>query len=548
MAGILPYSIGILTNMFGWRNSLVLGGVLAALLFGGCGKSHHSSSTSILRISQRNEPGDLDPARANLPDELFIIRALSEGLVTPNPDGGGEPIPAAAANWDVSADGLTWTFHLRPNATWSNGEPVTADDFVASYQRVLTPATAAPKASLLFDVRGAADFYAGKLTDFAQVGFHAVDAHTLQITLARPNPRFLAYVASGPWIPVNPHVVAAHGAAWTRPENFVGNGPFTLTAWQPNQRIVVTRRANYWDAANVHLDAIQFLAFDNGDAEERAFRAGQIDVTMAVPNSKIAGYAAMQPSPLRQIPLHETRFLAFNTQRTPLTDSRIRRALSLALDRRAIATQVMQGGQTPAWQFVPEGLGGFHHEQNPQENIAEARRLLAAAGFPGGAGFPVLEMTGWSQTPVLEAVQAMWKEQLGLTVRLGVRDAKVHLTALAQGDYDVGFMTAIPDVGDAANLLRDLRSGSSANYSQWRDPNYDALLDRAAAQTTAAAQLAVLAAADDLITAQCPLAPLYFNTKNILVSPRVQGWREDALWNRFYKGVSLAGTPASNSQ
>ena len=524
--------------MSGWNHSFLFLLFVGGLLLGGCGKPAPQSQESILRISQRNEPGDLDPAKANLPDELFIIQALSEGLVTPSPDS-GQPIPAAAKSWKVSADGLTYTFYLRERATWSNGEPVTASDFVASYQRVLTPVTAAPKVSLFFAVRGAADFYHGKITDFSQVGIKALADHTMEITLAHPAPQFLAYVASAPWIPVNPLVVAKLGRSWTRPGNYVGNGPFVLQEWNPSQHIIVQRRSDYWDADSVKLDAIHFLAYDNGDAEERAFRAGQIDVTMSVPFSKIANYASQQPSPLLQVPLYETRYLAFNTRRAPLNDVRVRRALSLALDRESIVKHVLRGGQRAAFQFVPEGLGGFRNDTTLHENTETARALLAEAGYSGGQNFPALELTGWSQTPVLEAVQAMWKNQLGITVRIGSRDAKVHVAALESGDFDIGFMTAIPDVADAANMLADLGSASSGNYSQWQNPAYDNLLALANEQPDAESRRAVLAKAEALIDESCPVAPLYFNTKNILLSPGVRGWHADALWNRFYKGVSL---------
>jgi oligopeptide transport system substrate-binding protein len=520
-----------------------IGAVLGwTMILTGCGRHEAASPQSVLRLSQRNEPGDLDPATANLPDEFFIIRALSEGLVTPAPDGGA-PLPAAAQSWAVSTDGLRYTFHLRPGATWSNREPVTAADFIASYRRVLTPATAAPKAGLFFLVRHAEDFYRGRITDFSAVGFRAPDAATLEVTLAHPAPQFPAYAASGPWIPVNPRVVARFGQAWTQPGNFVGNGPFTLTAWKPNQHIIVRRRPDYWDAAHVLVDAVHFLAFDNGDAEERAFRAGQIDITMAVPFSKIAGYAAQQPSPLRQIPLHETRYLTFNTTRAPLNDLRVRRALALALDRNAIVNRVLRGGQHAAAHFVPDGLGGFKSVHALSANAADARRLLAAAGFPGGHGFPSLELSGWTQTPVLEAVQAMWRQQLGITCHIVVRDAKVHVAALHAGDYDIGFITAIPDVADPADLLKNFLSGAPGNYPQWRDPAYDTLFARADATARAASRLALLAQAEARLTAQCPLTPLYFNAKNILQRSTVHGWREDALWTRFYKGVSVSPTP-----
>lgn len=511
--------------------------VALAVGLAGCAPQAPETAPATLRIAQRNEPGDLDPARATLPDDFFIIRALGEGLVAPDPTGGA-PQPAAAVRWDVSPDGTVYTFHLRPGAQWSNGEPVTAQDFVDSYRRVLDPATAAPKAGLFDLVRGAAAFRRGESRDFASVGIRAHDAATLEVTLTRPAPHFLAYAASGPWIPVNPRVVARHGRDWTRPGNYVGNGPFTLTEWRPNQRIVVTKRTGYWDAAAVGLAAIHFLAFDNGDAEERAFRAGQLDVTMAVPFTKLPGYTA-PGSPLQHSALHETRYLAFNTTRGPLADPRVRRALALAVDREALVNRVLQGGLTAAYHFVPPGLGGHAPTAQLREDYAEARRLLAAAGFPGGQGFPKLELTGWTQTVVLEAVQAMWKKELGIDVRIAVREARVHLASLQQGTYDIGFMTAIPDVADPANLLAELRSDSSANLPQWRDPTYDALLAAAEAAPTAAERQAGLAAAEARVTEQCPVAPLYFNARNYLLSRAVHGWREDAIWTRYYKGVAL---------
>jgi len=514
-------------------------GLLAALL-AGCSLNEPAAAAAdgaqVLRLSQRNEPGDLDPATATIPDEFFIVRALSAGLVSPAPDGDA-PRPAAAERWDLSPDGLTYTFHLRA-ARWSNDEPVTAQDFVDSYHRLLTPATAATKASLFFLVKNAEAFYRGTLADFAAVGFRARDALTLDVTLAQPSPQFLVYAASGPWIPVNPRAVARSGPEWTRPGNFVGNGPFTLVEWRPHQRIVVRRRADYWDAAHVRLAELQFLAFDNGDAEERAFRAGQIDVTMAVPVAKLAPYAREEPAVLHRVPLHETRFLALNTRRPPLDDVRVRRALALALDRDALVDHVLQGGQTPALHLVPEHLGGFASRAALREDATEARRLLAVAGFPGGAGFPRLELTGWTNTSVLEAVQAMWRKELGIEVAIITRDAMVHVTALQEGRYDLGFIAAIPDVADAADLLADLATGAPRNFPRWSDARYDALLVDAARTGDAAQRLALLADAEARLTEECPVVPLYFNAKNFLLNPAVRGWQEDALWTRFYKNVS----------
>jgi oligopeptide transport system substrate-binding protein len=518
--------------MSGWNRKLI---ALAALvvLFTSCAKREPaamSATARVLRVSQRNEAADLDPARVTLPDEFFIIRALSEGLLVPDP-AGGAPLPAAAERFESSADRLTYTFHLR-DARWSNGEPVTAADFVESYHRLLTPATAAPKANVFFVVKNARDFLRGAITDFFAVGFRATDARTLVVTLAQPNPRFPFYVASGPWIPVNPRTVARYGRTWTQPGHFVGNGPFTLAEWRPQQRIVVKKNPAYRDAARVQLDEIQFLRFDDGDSEERSYRAGQLDVTMDVPRTKLEFYARDRPAELHRVALAETRFLTLNTRRPALADSRVRRALSLAIDRKKIVDLILLGGQEPAVRLVPPALrapGGSALAPS-ESDPAEARRLLADAGFADGKKFPQLELSAWSrsQTPVLEAIQQMWRRELGLGVTLTVRDAKVHVAALTSGDYDIGLMTAIPVVADAADLLNRFAAGAPENYPHWTNADYDRAL--AAADLDAAEQRLLDSAA---------IAPLYFNTHNWLMSPRVRGWREDALWTRFYSGVYL---------
>lgn len=508
----------------------------------GC-KRTDSAAAQVLRISQRNEPADLDPALASLPDDLFVIRALSEGLVAPSPDN-APPQPAAAESWEISPDLCTYTFHLRHDARWSNGEPVTAEDFVASYRRVLTPATAAPKAGLFFMVRNARAFATGQLADFSTVGFRATDPHTLVVTLDHPMPRFLAYVASGPWIPVNPRAVAQFGRAWTRAGNFVGNGAFTLIEWQPHLRIVVRKNPAYHGSARIRLDEIQFIAFDNGDAEERAFRAGQIDVTMAVPFSKLDTYRSEHPAELHHAPLAETRYLSFNTTRAPLNDARVRHALSLAIDRAKIVERVVRGGQEPAYRLVPPALRG-PGDREPSltgqlhEDLDLARKLLADAGFPGGRGFPRLELSTFVSTPVTEVVQAMWKEHLGIDVGLVTREARVHVAALREGRYDIGFITAIPDVADPANLLADFVTGSSGNYPHWSDSRYDTLMAQAKQTPDAKPQGERLDEGEALLLEESPLAPLYFNATNWLMRPNVRGWHQDALWTRFYQDVYL---------
>ncbi len=540
--------------------------LLAAAALGGCARKAPPApaAPAILRLSQRNEPADLDPALADVPDDFFVIRALSEGLVAPTTARDGAPVPAAADRWEVSSDGLTWTFHLREDAVWSNGEPVTAADFVASYQRVLDPATAAPKANLLFAVKNARAFYLGQLTDFATVGFLAPDAHVLQVTLERPTPQFLTYAASGTWIPVNPRVVARFGRRWTLPENHVGNGPFTLAEWRPGQSITVRRNPRYHGAAGIRLDGIRFIHFSDTDAEDRAYRDGQIDVTMAVPYTKVTTYFSERPAELHRIPLAETRYVSFNASRPPLNDLRVRRALSLAIDRVRIVKDVLRSAQEPAYRLLPPGLrpagdmasnlsADLFSTASADERAkasapaarAEARRLLAAAGYPEGQDFPALEFSGWGAgaRPVMEAVQEMWRQELGIKVSILVRDLGAHMAALRGGKYDLGYIALIPDIADPLPALQRFTTGAPDNYPHWSDASYDQLVAQAENTANPNAQAAVLRAAEIRLLDQLPLAPLYFNVQTWMMRPVVHGWDQDALWTRNYLGTYLEASP-----
>ncbi len=510
----------------------------------GCSKRESAAPRQVLRISQRNEPATLDPALATLPDEFFIVRALSEGLLVPSP-AGGTPWPAVAESWAVSPDGGTYTFQLRSDARWSNGDPVTAGDFAYSIHRILSPALAAPKAALFFPLSNAAAFSAGREKDFSQVGVHALDDHRLELTLKEPTADFLAMVASGPWIPVHPATIEKYGRIdqrdtdWTRPGNYVGNGPFILKTWRSQQEIVVVRNPAYRDAAKVRLEEIRFLAFDNRDSEERAFRAGQVDVTMDVPFSKLAAYRAARPPVLRTVPLHETRYLALNTTRPPLNDSRVRRALALALNRTALTEKVLQGGQRPAYNFIPPGLGGYTPDAQITEDIAVARGLMLAAGYPDGRGFPRLEVTSWVNSPLLEAIQQMWRSELGVEVTLAQREARTHLAALTAGDYAIALVPAIPDYDGASDLLSQLQGGNPANYPHWSNPEFDRLVAGGGRLASTAARNALYQQAEEILLKEMPLIPLYFNAQNFLVQPRVGNWQTDRLWTRFYPDIFI---------
>lgn len=513
-----------------------------AALLPACGQKGAKPEDALLRLSQRNEPATLDPHLATLPDEFFVLRALSEGLTTPN-FVEGPPLPGVAESWQASPDGLRYTFTLRRDAAWSNGEPVTARDFLFSFQRALTPGIAAPKAQLFFLVKNAARFYRGEIADFAQVGFAAPDDHTLAIELEEPAAYLPALAASGAWLPVHRGTLEKLGGAatrdgtWTRPGNFVGNGPFVLTEWRKDQHLAAIPNPHYHSAARVGVGALRFQIYDSGDTEERAFRAGQVDVTLAVPFSKLHNYA---PPTLRRQPLHETRFFALNAERPPLGDPRVRRALSLALDRGALVGSVLRGGQQPALSFVPPGLGGYTGEPVLREDAAEARRLLAAAGFAEGRNFPRLELSAWGVNPVtLEAIQQMWRRELGIETSIVQREGKVHMAAVLAGDFAIAFLPAIPDFDDASALFNDWRTGATGNFSRWSNARFDQLVDEAGRETDAERRNALYRAAEEILLAELPVVPLYFNAQDYLLAPRVRGWRQDALWNRFYLDVTL---------
>ncbi|MBX3736462.1 MAG: peptide ABC transporter substrate-binding protein [Candidatus Didemnitutus sp.] len=509
----------------------------------GCRRDAPAPTEQLLRISQRNEPATLDPHLATLPDEFFLIRALTEGLVVPNP-AGGTPLPGVAERWETSADGLTWTFHLRADARWSNGDPVTAADFVYSFRRALTPALGAPKAQLFFVLKNAAAFYRGQLADPAQLGLAAPDARTLVLTLEQPAPHLLALAASGPWLPVHPASIehfggaTARNATWTEPGRYVGNGPFVLAEWRKAQHLLVTRNPHFHAADRIKLTAVRYQIYDSGDTEERAFRAGQVDITMAVPFTKLEHYASPV---LRRQPLHETRYFALNTTRPPLDDARIRRALALALDRDAIVRNVLRGAQRPALSFIPPDLGGYTGAAQLTPDPAAARALLAAAGFPDGKGFPKLELAAWNVNPaILEAAQQMWRRELGIETSIVQREGKVHMAAVIAGDFAIALMPAIPDYDDASALFDELTTGAPGNFPRWSDARYDELVRNARRETDRAHRTELYRAAEHRLLDQLPIVPFYFNSQDYLVAPRVSGWCQDALWNRFYEDVTVS--------
>ena len=531
------------------RAAGALAAFLAAALLAGCSRGTNVARGDAAQVLHRGinpEPADLDPHMATQTSYYSVLSALLEGLVSEDAVD-LHPVPGVAERWDVSPDGLTYTFYLRPGAAWSNGEPVTAQDFIDSWRRILTPSLGAAYASQLYLIQGAEAFHKG-VAGFSQVGLRARDSRTLTVVLEHPAPWFLSLLASPAWMPVPTRTIATYGGvadrgnAWATPERWVGNGPFVLKSWHRGQEIIVARSPSYWDAAHVRLTEIDFHAFDSIDAEERAFRAGQLHVTETIPPDKIDGYRKDDPGLLRIDPLLGTYFLRVNVRRPALSDPRVRLALALAVDRTAIVEKILRGGQRPAFSFTPPGLGGYVPDPVQKGNLDEARRLLSEAGHAGGEGLPEIELlynTSESHRLIAEAVQEMWRRDLGVRVRLANEDMKSAEDARSTGGYDLLRSAWIADYEDPSAFLDVMRGDSGNNFTGWSNPDYDSLLFKAARTAEPAARNALYAKAERLLLGEAPVIALYHYAHVFLIRPSVHGWNPTLLDHHPYKDVFL---------
>lgn len=493
------------------------------------------------------EVGDLDPQLATNITEIDVASALFEGLVAEDPID-LHPVPGVAERWDVSPDLINYTFHLRANARWSNGQPVTAQDFVSSWRRMLTASLAAENAGLLYVLQGAEAFHKGATKDFAQVGVTAPDPRTLRVTLDHPTPYFLSLLTHAAWFPVPLATIEANGPAftrgnaWTRPDRLIGNGPFKLTAWRPNRVIIVEKAPTYWDAARARLKAIHFYPIESVDAEERTFRTGQLHATYVLPFGKVDAYRRNSPELLRIDPYLNTYFFRLNTRQAPLSNERVRRALALAIDRVAIVEKILRGGQRAATAITPPGLPGYEPPPGAPMALAAARALLAEAGYPGGKGLPPLELlynTSENHRIVAEAVQEMWRRELGIDLRLLNQEFKVVLAERRVGRYQILLSDWVGDYLDASTFLDLWRGDNGNNHTGWSSKDYDALLFAAARNPDAAARAAQLRQAEALMLAAAPIIPIYYNAHVYLLQPSVKGWHPTLLDHHPYKHVWL---------
>lgn len=492
------------------------------------------------------DPSGLDPHLITGLPEINVVSALFEGLVGEDPTD-GSPAPGVAERWETSADGLTWAFHLHANARWSNGEPVTAQDFANSIRRVLTKSLGADNAAMLFVLANAEAWYQGGLTDFSRVGVLVIDSLTLQLTLAHPAPYFLALLAHPVWYPIwLPALEKAGGAAhrgtdWTRPGHLIGNGPFLLKEWRRGELIIADKSPNYWDATTVRLKSIHFHPAADVDGEERAFRAGQLHLTESLPVSKVESYRREHPEVLKISPFLDTYFYRLNCTKPGLDQKLVRQALAIAINRPAIVEKITRGGQQPATAFTPPGIDGYVPPEMLYYDPALARQLLADAGFPNGNGLPPLEIminSSGNHRIIAEAVQQMW-QQLGLQVTINNMEQSSLFAKRRALDYSVLRSEWVADFADPKTYLDIFRGGSNNNHTGWNNLEYDATLHAADRTIEADSRHRLLRQAESILLDEMPVIPLYYFTTVRLVHPSVRGWHPLPLDRHPYKHVWL---------
>lgn len=499
----------------------------------------------ILRRGNGAEPETLDPHRATSVTSSNITRDLFEGLTEMAPDGSLRP--GAASSWTISDDGLTYTFTLRPEARWSNGEPVTASDWVYSFRRAVDPATLSDYSAMLNPIAGAREIIAGRAAPDT-LAVTAPDDHTLQIRLAAPTPYFLGLLTHSMAYPVYRPAVEQHGERHARAGTLVSNGAYRLAEWTVQSHIRAERNPHYWNDAATTINEVWYYPIDNQDAELRRYRAGELDLTEKLPNRQLDWVRRNLADELVIAPYFATYFLGLNVTRPPFADNpQLRLALSMAIDRDVLTQRITSAGEIPAYGLVPP-LPGYPGQQpewaawTQDQREAEARRLYAEAGYSRERPLTVELMynTDENHRRNMGAIAAMWKEVLGVDTRLSNQEWKVFLQTRREKRQTQAFRAGwIGDYLDPFTFIELMHSQFGINDSGYSNPAYDALADQAAAEVDPERRRALLEQAEQLLLADQPLIPLYFYVTARLVKPWVGGYAPNLMDQHYTKNLHI---------
>ena len=490
----------------------------------------------------KDEPASLDPLKAVGLPEIQVIRDLFEGLT--NQDAQGKIVPGVAQSWS-SSDNKTWVFTLRNNARWSNGDPVTAQDFVYSWQRLVDPKNSSAFAWFagLSGIQNAAAITKGEMTP-DKLGVVAQSKNQLKVTLDRPVPWFPALVANVALFPVPQKIIAQQGDSWTSPGKLVGNGAYQLSERVVNEKIVLTRNPHYWDDAHSVLTKVTFVPINEESSATKRYRSNDIDITESFPKNMYALLKKTLPGEVYTPDQLGTYYYAFNTQKGPTADVRVRKALSWSIDRKVIAEKVLGTGEKPAWHFTPDVTAGFQplptfmqqHDQNSLN--AQAKSLLAAAGY--GPGKPLklklLYNTSESHQKIAIAVASMWKKNLDVDVTLENQEWKTYIDSRNSGNFDVIRASWVGDYNEPSTFLNLLTSGNSSNIARFNNADYDAVIAKASRETSDQVRNSDYNRAEQILAEQAPIAPIYQYTNGRLIKPWVKGYPitnpEDVAYSR----------------
>ncbi len=508
----------------------------------------------VLRRANGAEPETLDPHRAQSVTASNVIRDLYEGLVGTEPD--GSLTPGAAQRWDISGDGKTYTFYLRPNARWSNGEPVTADDFVYGLRRCVDPATGSAYAEILKPIQNAEEIVAGKLKPDA-LGALAADKHTLIVQLKAPTPYFLGMLAHTSSFPAHRKSIEQHGDQFTRPGRHVTNGAYQIKEWVTNSYILIERNPHYWDNANTRLDFVRYMPIENADIEFKRYLAGEVDWTGSVP---IPWLEAVRNQLKREFYVYPTLgvyYYGLNVERPPFKDNpKLRQALTLAIDRKIVVEKVTRGGEIPAYAWVPPGVHNYGQQRvvwadwPRDKQLAEARRLYREAGYSEEEPLE-LELrynTSEAHKKIAVAIAYMWKQALGVKVRLINEEWKVFLQNVQLKKvtqvYRLGWTG---DYDDANTFMELMYSRFGLNGTGYQSAIYDGLVDKASFEADPTYRRKLLQAAERQLLRDLPIVPLYHYVSKHLMKAYVKGYTGNVLDHHYSKNLWIEWPLKANS-
>ncbi len=487
------------------------------------------------------EPATLDPQRMEGLPGANIAKDLFEGLVTQ--DDHGNIVPGVASSWEESKDGLVHTFHLRKEAKWSNGDPVTADDFVFGFQRAVDPKTASPYAWYL-QIPGIVNVDAivdGKKPATA-LGVKAVDKHTFQVTLEKPVAFFVKMMAHQTASPAHRSVIEKWGDKWTSPEHIVSNGAYKMDRWIVNEKMVLKRNTKYWNNNKTVIDQVTYLPIQSETAVLNRYMAGEIDITMTIHLDHFKRLKKEIPNQIKITPEVATYYYVFNTRRKPFNDVRVRKALSYAINREAIASHVLGQGQKPAYAFTPEATNGFvkpdlaWEKMSQKERVAKAKKLLKEAGYSHSHPLHVklLYNTSESHKKVAIVISQMWKQVLGVEVELVNEEWKTFLDTKRRGNFDIARAGWTGDYNEPSTMLAIWLTGGGNNDAKWSDKTYDDLIAKAMTTQNEAARGKLYSAAEKILAADMPEMPIYQYVQSRLVKPYVGGYPMHNAENTIY--------------